>query len=438
MDKDTLSHVLPEDSSLRERRIQKALILVLFAVVISPLGALFFKNDSNIILIYYTQFIRAVSLLLIAFFALMMLNQTKSEPIPLKNYVKKIKPENALLIFMVLWMLLSCVLADDPQLAFLGDWRGEGFLTYISYFAIYLCAYIVADRKTFAKVFGLFAYVSYAAGILGLLGQFNVMTISSNNEIPASLFVNANHYGYYLAIALIASAYHFLSAAGLKKAVHAIGLFIIAFALFLSKCRGAWLAGILSLAALTVFIMLRKDKKPLAALFPLFITAAAFFATMLVYSGFMERLMSIFNDMNAIVSLSEARYDAGTARWLLWTTGVKLIPVYPIFGFGLDNLEAPLLAHSIIHTNRVHNEYLNYILTIGLVGAFAYFAFLCRILIRYLKKIKKIDFFSLAVFFAVISYLASAFFGNTTPYVTPYLFMFLGYLSRTSYTSEAK
>lgn len=436
MNKDTLLNISADDSSTRGRRIQKTLVFVLFAITVSPLGALFFKNNSFNIIIYYTQFIRTVSLILIISFALMLLNHAKSEPSSFKNHLKKIKSENAMLAFMAFWMLISCLLADDPGLAFLGDWRGEGFLTYISYFAIYCCAYIAADSKTFKKVFCVFTYVSYAAGILGLLVHFNVISISSNSIISSSLFVNGNHYGYYLAIAIIASAYHFLSASASKKAIHGVGLFIIAFSLFLSQCRGAWLAGVLSLAALTVFIMLRKDKKPLAALVPVFITAAAFFSTMLVYSGLMERLISIFNDVNAVVSSSENRYDAGTARWLLWTTGIKLIPAHPIFGFGLDNLCAPLLAHSIIHTNRVHNEYLNYILTIGFIGALAYFAFLFKILIKYLKKIRAVDFFTLSVFFAVIAYLASAFFGNTTPYVTPYLFMFLGYLSRTSHTNE--
>ena len=413
--------------------LQKAMAVTLFAVAVSPLGALFFKNNSFNILMYYTQFMRAVSLLLIAFFALMLLNHAKSGQIPFKSSVKKIKPENAMLILMMVWMFISCMLADKPQLAFLGDWRGEGFLTYVAYFALYFCAYAIADKDIFSKFFCLFTYVSYAAGILGLMSQFNLIAIAANNDIPASLFVNANHYGYYLVIAIIVSAYHFLSAAGPKKAIHGAGLFIIAFSLFLSRCRGAWLAGVLALAGLTVFITLRKDKKPLSAFTPIFITAVAFFSTIAVYSDFIGRLISIFNDVNAVISASEARYNAGTARWLLWSIGIKLIPVHPVFGFGLDNLETPLLANSIIHTNRVHNEYLNYFLTIGIPGSLAYLAFLFKILIKYLKKIREIDFFALSVFFAVIAYLASAFFGNTTPYVTPYLFIFMGYLSRGSH-----
>jgi O-antigen ligase len=331
---------------------------------------------------------------------------------------------------MAVWMLISCLLADDVGKAFMGDWRGEGYLTYIAYFAIYFCAYIAADEKSFAKVFELFSFVSYYAGIIGLLVEFDVIYVSSNNEIHASIFANGNHYGYYLAIALIAAAYHFLASARSRKVLHGIGLFIISFSFFLSQCRGAWLAGTISLIAFSVFMLIRRDRKPLAALTPIFIALAALVLTRFVYPGFADRMGSIVRDVNLIIKSDPSRIYTGTGRWLLWITGLKLIPAHPIFGYGLDNLSAPILSYAIDYTDRVHNEYLNYIVTIGIVGALAYFVFVFKIMITYLKKVITIDFFSFAIFCTAACYLASAFFGNTTPYVTPYLFMFLGFLSR--------
>jgi O-antigen ligase len=311
-----------------------------------------------------------------------------------------------------------------------GDWRGEGYISYIGYFAVYLGVYSLSDKKIFFRLWRLFSFVSYIVSIIGIISYSGVFYIDSTTAAMSSVFVNGNHFGYYLAVAFIASAYHYLSSEKTEKALHFAGLCLVSFSYIVSRCRGAWIGGALALIFFIIILLVQKKYKPISVFVPVFVLLFSFAAAQIIYNTSFNRLISIFRDANSLISSSEDQLEIGTKRWLLWTGGMKLVFIRPFFGFGLDNVGDRLKSLSITHTNRVHNEYLQYILSIGLVGAFAYFVFLLKIIIACLKNVFKISFISLAVFCAALAYLVSAFFGNTTPYVTPLFFMLMGWLSR--------
>ena len=75
--------------------------------------------------------------------------------------------------------------------------------------------------------------------------------------------------------------------------------------------------------------------------------------------------------------------------------------------------------------DNAHNEYLNYLVTVGILGAAAYIAALVSLVVRCVKRCKD-NAGILIVIVVVTSYCAQALFNIATPIVTPYLLVFLG------------
>lgn len=74
--------------------------------------------------------------------------------------------------------------------------------------------------------------------------------------------------------------------------------------------------------------------------------------------------------------------------------------------------------------DSAHNEYLNYLVTIGLLGVAAYITALVSVVIRGAKCSKK-SVAALVITVVIISYSAQALFNLAQPITTPYLFLFL-------------
>lgn len=85
--------------------------------------------------------------------------------------------------------------------------------------------------------------------------------------------------------------------------------------------------------------------------------------------------------------------------------------------------EDMLKRHGSVFDNA-HNEYLNYLVTVGILGVLAYISILGTIIFRCVKRSKdKLSF--LLVITVIVSYSAQALFNLATPIVTPYLFVFI-------------
>lgn len=75
--------------------------------------------------------------------------------------------------------------------------------------------------------------------------------------------------------------------------------------------------------------------------------------------------------------------------------------------------------------DSAHNEYLNYLVTVGILGLAAYVTALASVIVRGAKRCKD-SLPLLVIVFAIVTYCAQAVFNLATPITTPYLFVFLG------------
>lgn len=126
----------------------------------------------------------------------------------------------------------------------------------------------------------------------------------------------------------------------------------------------------------------------------------------------------------------------GTDRGFVWKLSLQHFKEFSItrklFGYGPDTFG--ILTHlydfekMIDYNNTIfesaHNEYLHYLLTIGLLGTVSYIMFLLTSCIRMIKRAAS-DPYVMAIMFAVIAYAAQAMVNIAQPVITPVMFTLL-------------
>ncbi len=140
-----------------------------------------------------------------------------------------------------------------------------------------------------------------------------------------------------------------------------------------------------------------------------------------------------------IGSLSQIlRFDDrwGTHRGFMWINGMKDFCdfdfLHIIFGSGCDtfyhvfepHFEELSIRFNNGSTNCIHSEYLNYLVTQGVVGLASYLAVIVTCTFRALKKSKH-NKLVLIFILPVIAYSAQAIVNIYSPIVTPFLFIFI-------------
>ena len=125
--------------------------------------------------------------------------------------------------------------------------------------------------------------------------------------------------------------------------------------------------------------------------------------------------------------------DWGTHRGYIWRNAMECFEQFPmmkkVFGFGPDTFGIVLLdktqgnIYGQIFDNA-HNEYLHYLITVGITGLIAYLVFIISFIVRVIRKAGKNQYIA-AAFFAVICYSTQAFVNLNLPIATPIMWMFL-------------
>ena len=140
-----------------------------------------------------------------------------------------------------------------------------------------------------------------------------------------------------------------------------------------------------------------------------------------------------------IGSLSQIlRFDDrwGTHRGFFWINGVKdffeFDFIHLLFGSGCDTFYHVFEPHfaeldlrfNNSSTNCIHSEYLNYLVTQGIIGLISYMTILISSVCRAIKTSRNNEL-ALIFIFPIIAYSGQAVVNIYTPVVTPFLFIFI-------------
>lgn len=126
----------------------------------------------------------------------------------------------------------------------------------------------------------------------------------------------------------------------------------------------------------------------------------------------------------------------GNNRGVAWRLGMEEYLKFPfiqkLVGYGPDtfgilmveNRKKEMTSIAAQIYDSAHNEYLQYLVTVGILGLLSYLTFVGSALVRVIKKVKKSSYLT-AIVLAMICYLAQAVVNISLPITTPIFIMFL-------------
>lgn len=376
-------------------------------------------------------------------FLIHIINSTDWNRFKEKDYRNAYLPIIIFSVYM-LWTLIACVFSPDHQKAFFGDpYRKEGFATYIAYAGIFWIAFIIDSKKYKKALLNIFLVTVFLNIVfLEMVNNGIFENIFANNQLNIGVFYNSNHYGYYLLLATVICNFLFM-VENIKKLKIVYGLFytFLLYYLIFNDTFGCYLALFGTLVLFLIYSIFKKEKIVLA-IFSIIIFICVSCCVFKDGINIAYNNLKTFKfDSTKIIDKNTKEEDvlrAGSSRMKLWKYGIKFFFEKPILGYGPENLEVKYNEFGI-DQDRPHNLLIQLATTSGLPGLVLYLTAVGMILIHSLKTMKfNENELQIVLCFTVIAYLASAMFGNSMYYTSPYYFIFLGMLMENNVKKEQK
>ena len=218
-------------------------------------------------------------------------------------------------------------------------------------------------------------------------------------------------------------------------------LYLILFLIFgYGLLIGNTLGCILAAIIMGVIILIRKINKQTAQKISLSVGALL---VLLIPLGFIINKVSnqslnkiIIKDVNEVKNVMQdgLKESTGNYRIYIWKESLKKFPQYYKTGIGIDNFgflnDGTYFCSPEECFDKAHNEYIQILLTEGLLTLIVYLSFITMILLRY-RKAKRKNAHSAGLVYATITYLIQAIFNISVIQVAPILYMYLGFIYNT-------
>ena len=331
-----------------------------------------------------------------------------------------------LLGLLLAWSALSWLMSDNRLLAWWGDaYRRDGLMSYLLYGGIFAVAWQLRGKLQVRRVLVTLTAVSAGLAALAVL-DLEAMNRTLHLTQVTSVFYNANHYGYFLALtapgALFLLAEHSMKLSRKLSVLAAFGL--ITASLNLNQSLGPFLGVVVALMfVLAVTCWLRQPVGPVLLVIGLF--AAVSVLVNLIQPRLLADLLRLSRDTQLIVDGAPEAMTAGSSRWILWVNGMQMALERPLLGFGPDNLGAVYLARGIT-IDRPHNELIQLAASLGFPSVIFYLLALLAVAVDFIRNRARMGASETALLTMVAAYFVSSLVGNSMFYTTPFYFCVLG------------
>ena len=274
-----------------------------------------------------------------------------------------------------------------------------------------------------------FLFTADVLGVTAIGHQFflNISAYSGKKGLSA-IFFNSNHYGYFLAMALMVAVTAFI--VGDKVWVREFGFLsgmLNLIVLFMNNTFGAILASFISLLVVLFLSLIKLPKSKWRAVSVASLIIAIPLAGGVLLNAQFDNFVVLLQDIGKIMSGSSDAASAGTNRWGQWVKAVQYIQEHPLLGYGCEGMADRMM--NDIGISNPHNELLTYALFFGVPAAVCYTVAVLMIFLRHLVSGAWKDPYALMAFSAALAYFISSFFGVAMFYTTPFFFIMLGYSS---------
>lgn len=324
--------------------------------------------------------------------------------------------------------------------------RHETFPTWLAYFLLFFSGSNFLRQPT--RILGFLkamVLTSMAVSVYGILQHFGYdifsYQVSDVDRFRSfSTFGNAVFLGSYLVlIAPLALSLIFVEDNRKIKPVWLLALFLALVTLAFTYTRGAWVGGVLSLAAWTGLAIFKGHLFPRERKKWVLLLTVALLAAFLVI-GLAEKLFPIDISLKErVVSAFELKGSVAS-RLSIWRTTLRAISSRPLLGWGPETqrlVSAPLREKFFVElegpnkiADRPHNQLLHISYSFGSLGLFAYLWILTTFLffsLSRLREAKELNFLiSSGIIAAVLGYLIQEQFAFSVIGVTPFFWLLLG------------
>ena len=359
----------------------------------------------------------------------------------LKNISPTILKENKLILFFELLFILSIIsfiFSSNHYRSFFGSgYRHDGLITYILFICIF-CMSTLLSKKQIKMIIEVFTFVSMILGLLCIF-QNNSFVIkhfySFGYSYGYSLFLQRTHYGSLLSMSIPACFFLYLNDdyTTLNKVEKTILLllrniefWILVNTMFFNATRAMVLSSIFTIICGNIYVFsLNSDKwKEVVWLDTIIIATFVFLNT---GNHLIDRFEEGREKMKNGTDFTSSVDYYSNSRITMWTSGIKYALQKPFFGYGPDNLFEAFYNDGLSYTDRPHNEIIQIAASLGIPAMICYCLAIFEWLKILIKKLKKLESFTVSVFLIGISYLVCSLFSNSMFYTTSYFYMFLGF-----------
>lgn len=323
-----------------------------------------------------------------------------------------------------------------------------GLISQIAYFTIFVCALINLDSPKTIKLALASCITALTVSIIGILSHFgydltclaltgNISSSCWQAEFNPTLRIfstlgQPNWLAAYLVLIIpVSLSFLFTASKKLQKITLLLFSFFLILALIFTGSRSG-AAGLI--VSLLIFFTL-NGKRLIVKNRKIFFTSIILFIILSITFG--SALMMRLGQSLTRQKTVEGGTETGQIRLIVWQGALNAFKKSPILGHGPETFAYSYskfrpLAHNQttewnFFYNKAHNEFLNYLANIGLLGTLLYLAFLLtslyQIFITSQNRSNPQAYLAKAVFCSIIGYHVSIFFGFST--VVTQLTMFL-------------
>ena len=343
--------------------------------------------------------------------------------------------------FMACIVISTCINGLSHDAAFGIPMRYIGIFNMFAFFIIYMKVSGFIERASFRHtVLTGYLIVSDAMALTMTYELYfgDIPSYQSKSGVSA-IFVNSNHYGYFLAMAIMIGIGYYLYEDRNKSFFGAASALVNLYILILNKTLGAMLAvGICT--AMTVILVLVSEMKsgnitartlehkvrPKTAkrtLMLAIIGVAALIVATTASAGLRYSIASLFHDMGSIIA-GTSTGNEGSGRWNLWRTVAHYITEKPLFGYGCEGISRRLREATGI--GDAHCEPLTYAAYYGIPGALLYLAGVTAAAVRFFKERRNLPSHCRIAFLGASAYFISSLVGVSMFNTAPFFFIFMG------------
>lgn len=397
-----------------------------------------------------TELYEVPKMSLVYFASSLLLTLTAAKFIVQKKITLPKTPILTLLLAFIAAQITSTIISLDKFTSIYGypTRLNGGLISQFSYLVIFTSALINLNSQKVIRLIITAIVTAFTVSIIGILSHFNldltclVITgdVSSScwqAEFNPTLRIfstlgQPNWLATYLVLVIPFSlSILFLSKRKTQKVILSLISFSLILALIFTGSRSGF-AGLIF--ALLIFIslnaksLMQKNRK-------VFLSSIFLFLMLLIIFG--SPLLIRLGDSLTRQKTVPGGTETGQIRLIVWQGAIEAFKKSPILGNGPESfaysyaMNRPLAHNQTTEWNffynKAHNELLNYLANIGILGTSTYLLFLLASLISIFKVSRSKDkinsSFAKAAFAAIIGYHVAIFFGFST--VVSQLMMFL-------------